>query len=76
MPLEDIFIYLGNLQLKHIELQQCYYICRDPKSNMVSEPNCKCNKTIKGMVLYAAITYQIRKLSKRYSWTNTRQELN
>ena len=37
MPLEDIFIYLGNLQLKHIELQQCYYICRDPKTNMVSE---------------------------------------
>ena len=33
MPLEDIFIYLGNLQLKHIELQQCYYICRDPKTN-------------------------------------------
>ena len=42
MPLEDIFIYLGNLQLKHIELQQCYYICRDPKFNMVSKPNCKC----------------------------------
>ena len=35
--LKDIFIYLENLQLKHIELQQCYYICKDPKFNMVSE---------------------------------------
>ena len=38
MPLEDIFIYLGNMELRHIELQQCDYICRDPKTNMVSEP--------------------------------------
>ena len=44
MSLEDIFIYLGNLQLKHIELQQFYYICRDPKFNMVSKPNYKCKQ--------------------------------
>ena len=50
MSLEDIFIYLGNLQLKHIELQQCYYIFRDHKLNMVSEQGCECKKVIKDMI--------------------------